>query len=73
MMNTKKAAGGRPELPPDERQGVRVSLRLRPADAALVKRAADIGGDDLSTWIRRAAVKAAKMEAGGYTVGKAGA
>lgn len=47
---------------PDERDDrtARMELRLTPAEKALLRKAADVGGEDASSFVRRAALTEAR-------------
>ena len=55
-----KKKQGRPRKAKSERRGSTVSLRLKPNEAAALRKAAEETGTTFSTWVRKALLDSAR-------------
>jgi hypothetical protein len=52
---------GRPTKPAHERQRTKLTVKLTPAEMALIKHAAQAGGDKTAVWARRHLLSLARL------------
>jgi Protein of unknown function (DUF1778) len=64
-------ARGRPPKPPGERKGAILRVRLTDAQREVIEAAAAIGGEDLSSWLRRVGLQAARAAIASETASSA--
>lgn len=59
-MNAPKRGKGRPELPPEDRESLYLTIRISEARKALYEAAAKRAGETLSAWVKRLLDRASK-------------